>query len=186
MNQDYNNGQSDQQNQQNQQNQNGYGQQGYGNPYGQQGNPYGQQGYGNPYGQQGTPYGQQGYGNPYGQQGNPYNNPYGQQGNPYGNPYGGYRPPVYFQTAPDDNARTCHTMGLLAVIFIFVAWFFSIIFGAIALSYAKKSFNALGYECTEMKNGRTMGKIGLIVGSVLTGLFVFIYLIAIITAIAMY
>ena len=82
-------------------------------------------------------------------------------------------------------------MGLLSVIFIFLAfilsfatWILSIIFGAISLSYAKKSFNALGYECTEMKNGRTMGKIGLIVGSVLMGVVVLIFLIAFIIVLA--
>ena len=181
MNQDYNNGQSDQQNRENQQNQNGYGQQGYGDPYGTQGNPYG-----NPYGTQGNP-----YGNPYGTQGNPYGNPYGAQGNPYGNPYGtqgnpygSYRPPIYFQAGPDDNARSCHTMGLLAVVFLFFSQILSIIFGAIALNYAKKSFNALGYECPEMRSGRTMGKVGLIIGSILTGLVIFFYIIVVIVAIA--
>lgn len=176
MNQDYNNGGSDQQNEQNQQNQNGYGQQSYGNPYGTQGNQYG-----NPYGTQGNPYGNPygAQGNPYGTQGNPYGNPYGAQGNPYG-----YRPPIHFQMGPDDNARSCHTMGLLAVIFLFFSQILSIIFGAIALNYAKKSFNALGYECPEMKSGRTMGKVGLIVGSILTGLVVLFYIIVVIAAIA--
>ena len=162
MNQDYNNGQQGSREQENQQN--GYGQQGYG----QQG--YGQQGYG-----------QQGYGNPYGTQGNPYGNPYGAQGDPYG----AYRPPIYFQAGPDDNARSCHTMGLLSVIFLFFSQILSIIFGAIALNYAKKSFQALGYECPEMKSGRTMGKVGLIVGSILTGLSLVIVLIYIIVVIAL-
>ncbi len=54
----------------------GYGNQGYGNPYGGgYGNPYGGGGYGNPYGGGG-------YGNPYG---GGYGNPYG--GGGYGNPY---------------------------------------------------------------------------------------------------
>ena len=122
-------------------------------------------------------YYQQGYGNPYGHQ---YNNPYG---NPYGNqynPYGDYRPPIYFQSGPDSNARSCHTMGLLSVVFIFISHILSIVFGIIALNYAKKSVNALGYECPEMKSGRTMGKVGLIVGSILTGLSVLIYLITLI------
>ena len=119
------------------------------------------------------------YGNPYGTQGNPYGaqgNPYGTQGNPYGAPYNGF-PPIFYQAGPDDNARSCHTMGLLSVIFLFISQILSIIFGALALSYAKKSYRALGYECPEMKSGRTMGKVGLIIGSILTGFMLLIYIV---------
>ena len=164
MDQNQNNGQQDNNRQENRQN--GYGQQQYSNHYGTQGNPYG---------------------NSYGPQDNPYGNPYGTQGNPYGNqynPYGDYRPPIYFQAGPDNDARSCHTMGLLSVIFIFVSHILSIIFGAIALNYAKKSFHTLGYECPEMKSGRTMGKVGLIVGSILTGLTILIYFVVLIALLA--
>ena len=136
-------------------------QQSKGNDQGQYG--YGQQSYGNP------------YGNPYGTQGNPY-------GSPYGNPYDGYRPPIHFQVGPDDNARSCHTMGLLAVVFLFVSQILSIVFGVIALNYAKKSVRALGYECPEMKSGRTMGKVGLIGGIILTGLTILFYVFVVVAA----
>ena len=154
MDQNQNNDQQQDHKQENQQSQNRYYQQGYCNPYGNQ--------YSNQYGNQSN---------------NPYGNPYG---NPYNNPYGDYRPPIYFQSGPDSNARSCHTMGLLSVVFIFISHILSIIFGIIALNYAKKSFNTLGYECPEMKSGRTMGKVGLIIGSILTGLSILIYMITLI------
>ena len=158
MNNDYDH-QNEQQNQQNQQEQQ---KQQYGYQYGAQGYP--------PHGQ--GPYGQ----GPYGQ--GPYNqNPYGQ--NPYGyygqNPYG--YPPIYQQPVSDSNAKNCHMMGLLSIVCLFVMQILSIVFGALALNYAKKSKMEMGYECADAKNGRLMGMIGLIIGSILTGLVVLAYLI---------
>ena len=110
------------------------------------------------------------------QYGNPGQNSYGQ--NPYGqNPYG--QPPYSYPSQPiaSNNAKNCFTMGLLSIVCIFVMQILSIIFGALALNYAKKSKIEMGYECPDAKNGRLMGLIGLIIGSILTGLVVLAYLI---------
>ena len=110
------------------------------------------------------------------QYGNPGQNSYGQ--NPYGqNPYG--QPPYSHPSQPiaSNNAKNCFTMGLLSIVCIFVMQILSIIFGALALNYAKKSKIEMGYECPDAKNGRLMGLIGLIIGSILTGLVVLAYLI---------
>ena len=155
MNNDYNNGQQ-------------------GNNY-QYGAPNDQNWQGNPYN---PPYGN----NPYG--GNPYNSPYG--GNPYNNPYGQV-PPIYQQpfAGPDTNAKNAHTMGLLSVILLFFIPLLSIIFGALAMSYAKKSAAAVGYECSEAQSGRKMGMVGLIVSIVFMVLAFFIYLIYFVLLLAM-
>ena len=153
MNDNYNN-QNEQQDQQAQQNQQ---KQQYGYQYGTRGYyPYGQ----NPYGQQ--PY------TPYGQN-------YGQS------PYG--FPPVYQPVDPvhDSYGRNCHTMGLLSIVCIFTMLILSVIFGALALNYAKKSRLLLGYETPEVKSGRIMGMVGLIAGCAIIGIVVLFYLIVFIT-----
>ena len=138
----------------------------------QQNTQYGYQ-YGNA-GQPGqNPYGAYGQGNPYGQ------NPYGQ--NPYGQyPYGQYPYGYPQQPVTNNNAKNCFTMGLLSVVFIFLMQILSIVFGALALNYAKKAQNEMGYECPDVKNGRLMGLIGLIVGSIITGIVIFVILLEII------
>ena len=55
---------------------------------------------------------------------------------------------------------------------LFICQLLSVIFGALALHNAKKSRIALGTECTEARNGRIFGMIGLIIGSIQIGLIV--------------
>jgi hypothetical protein len=124
--------------------------------YGQQ--DYGQQGYGQP--SQGQ-YGQQGYGQPsappgYGQQ--PYGQPaYGQQMPGYGPPVG-YAPPPQF-------GRPTNTMAILALVMAFVFAPAGLVLGILA----RKQIARTG------EDGDGLALAGIIVGGILTALFVLMF-----------
>ena len=84
---------------------------------------------------------------------------YGNQYNPNG--YGHY-PPIYDQ--PDSAAKNAQIFGIVSLIGLFFCQILSILFGAMAMSNAKKSAITLGRECSEAKTGRICGLVGLILG----------------------
>ena len=141
--------------------------------------------YYNPNGQYYNPNGQ------YYNQGNngQYYNPNGQyyngQGNPHGNPYangGQFHPDSFFYPPQqtDASGKTAQTFGIIALIGLLFCQILSIVFGALALSNAKRSVMTVGYECPEAKGGRVMGLIGLILGivQVVVGLVYAVIMIA--------
>lgn len=102
------------------------------------------------------------------------NNDYNQNGNQQGfseqqqGQQSFYQPPQgnFYRQPPyiDQYASSSQTFGIIALVGLFFCQILSIIFGAIAMSRAKKSEQALGYECSEAKTGRICGLIGLIFG----------------------
>ena len=134
---------------QNGQNQNQNGQ--YYNPNGQYYNPNGQ--YYNPNGQ----YYNGGY----------QNNPYG--GNGQFNPDSFFHPPVQ----ANSNGKTAQTFGIVALVGLLFCTILSIVFGALAISNAKKSVAMTGYLSPEAKSGRIMGWIGLVGGIVSIAISIF-------------
>ncbi|PZF63830.1 hypothetical protein DEI81_07000 [Curtobacterium sp. MCBD17_013] len=125
----------------------GYGQPQFGQPQHGQQSPYGQQGQ---HGQQ--PYGQAQYGqpNPYGQQ--PYGQPQYGQPNPYGQPGSGY----------PQASSSWNLFSILAIVFGFVVAPLGVVFGHISLHQIKRTG----------EQGRPLALTGLIVGYVITALWV--------------
>lgn len=106
-------------------------------------------------------------------QGWQYGNQYNPNGYPPNNGYGFY-PPI--QNQPDNAAKNAQTFGIVALIGLFFCQLLSIIFGAMAMSNAKKSAIALGHECSEARTGRICGLVGLIlgIGSIVLAVFGYI------------
>ena len=107
------------------------------------------------------------YYNPNGQYYNPngqYYNPNGQYYNP--NNGGQFNPDSFFNPYQNNDTcgKTAQTFGIISLIGILFCQILAIIFGALAMSNAKKSVAMRGYECPEAKSGRIMGLIGLIAG----------------------
>ncbi len=154
MNNDYNNNNDYNSNNNTEQESNGQNQQNGGN--GQYYDPNGQ------------------YYNPNGQ----YYNPNGQYYHPGGNP-GQFHPDSFFYPPQQTDAcgKTAQTFGIIALVSLLFCQILSIIFGALAMSNAKKSVAALGFECSEAKNGRVMGLVGLIVGIVQIAAVVLVYIL---------
>ena len=152
---------------------------------------YGQPQYAQPvesqYGQQ--QYGQQQYGQP--QYGQPEQNQYAQPAQPmYGQPAQPmYGQPTYSAPAAVDPAEAAMSksvliFGILGIAFgcTYYLSFLGIIFGAIALSKAKK-YVASGYPLAgKAKVGRILGLVGLILGIVLTVILIIVIIFAIIYA----
>ncbi len=84
-----------------------------------------------------------------------------------------YRPP---QQPQDPSGSSAQLFGVLALVSIFLCIGLPIIFGAIAMHNAKRSFLELGVESSQAKAGRICGLIGLIIGivSLLGTLMIFI------------
>ena len=92
----------------------------------------------------------------------------------------------------DSNASTSMILGIIALVanFVGVGGLIPIILGALAMSFSKKSVEALGFECSNAKTGRICGMIGLIISIVglvlaIVGLllyFLFIFFVALLPA----
>ncbi|MBQ9098362.1 MAG: hypothetical protein IJY50_02935 [Clostridia bacterium] len=95
------------------------------------------------------------------------------------NGYGqGPQSPFYQPPRPvDDHAKNAQVFGIVAVIGLFVFQVLSIVFGAMAMSQAKQSRKALGYECSEAHTGRICGTVGLIIG-IISCVAIVLYVIA--------
>jgi ABC-type phosphate/phosphonate transport system permease subunit len=120
------------------------------------------------------------YYNPNGQYYNPngqYYNPNGQYYNP--NNGGQFNPDSFFNPyqRQDSCGKTAQTFGIVALVGILFCWPLAIIFGALAMSNAKRSAAALRYECPEAKTGRIMGLIGLILGIAQAAIVVLAYIL---------
>ena len=102
------------------------------------------------------------YYNPNGQ----YYNPNGQYYNPNHNNGGQFNPDSFFNPYQNNDScgKTAQTFGIVSLVCIFFCQILAIVFGALAMSNAKKSVLLRGYECPEAKSGRVMGLIGLIAG----------------------
>ena len=92
----------------------------------------------------------------------------------------------------DSNASTSMIMGIIALVanFVGLGGLIPIILGVLAMSFSKKSVEALGFECSNAKTGRICGLIGLIISIVsivlvIVGLvlyFVFVFVITLLPA----
>ena len=111
--------------------------------------------------------GQYGYQNGY--QNNYQNNGYGNQG--------GFNPPPIdpFQTPFGQDyriqqahaqARTAHTMGIVALVGLICAGLLSLVCGILAIVNANNSRRTLGYDLPEGRSGRTMGIVALSISAV--------------------